>query len=211
MKLIILGPPGAGKGTQAEILIKKLNAPQISTGDILRDAVNRGTPIGLRAKSFINAGNLVPDEIIIGITSDRLSEEDCKVGFILDGVPRTIVQAETLDEQGIGIDYVLSIEVPDEVILERLAGRRVCSGCRQTYHVITNPPSTEGVCNSCGEELIIRKDDDPETIKNRLKTYHEQTEPLKAYYKAQGKLREVEGAFNVADTTAEVLKVLGLE
>jgi adenylate kinase len=210
MKLILLGPPGAGKGTQADLLIKKLSAPQISTGDILRDAVKRGTPIGLKAKSYIDAGDLVPDEIIIGITTDRLAEDDCKNGFILDGVPRTIVQAETLDKQGVAIDIVLSIEVSDEVIIERLAGRRVCSGCRMTYHMVSNPPKTLDICDACGSALIIRRDDDPATIRNRLVTYHEQTAPLKAYYSAQGKLKTVGGDSSVAETTEEVFKVLGL-
>jgi adenylate kinase len=210
MKLILLGPPGAGKGTQADLLIKKLDAPQISTGDILREAVKKGTPIGLKAKAYIDAGDLVPDEIIIGITTERLAEDDCKKGFILDGVPRTIVQAEALDKQGVAIEVVLSIEVPDEVILERLTGRRVCSACGMTYHMVSNPPKTEGICDACGSALIIRKDDDSETIKNRLATYHEQTAPLKAYYSAQGKLRTVGGDCSVAETTAEVLKALGL-
>jgi len=210
MRLILLGPPGAGKGTQAEFLVGKLGIPQVSTGDILRDAIKRSTPVGVKAKSFIDAGNLVPDEIIISIITDRLTHEDCKTGYILDGVPRTIVQAETLDEQGVVIDVVLSIEVPDENILSRLAGRRVCSGCRATYHLITNPPAVESVCDTCGAALIIRRDDDQETIKNRLVTFHNETKPLKAYYEAQGKLKTVNGALSVPETTVEVCKILGI-
>jgi len=210
MRLILLGPPGAGKGTQAELLVKKLGVPQISTGDILRDAVKKGTPIGSQAKAYIDAGDLVPDEIIIGIATERLARDDCKKGYILDGVPRTIVQAETIDKQGIAIDYALSIEVPDDVILERLSGRRVCPGCRLTYHIKTSPPEKEGVCDECCGELIVRNDDAPETIKNRLRTYHEQTAPLKAYYKGQGKLRTVDSTAGVAETAAVIYNVLGI-
>ena len=211
MKLILLGPPGAGKGTQAEVLVKKLGAPQISTGDILREAVKKKTRVGKKAKAYIDRGDLVPDDIIIEITTERLSQPDCKDAYILDGVPRTIHQAETLDKKGIGIDCVLSIEVADDVIMERLAGRRVCPGCRITYHVKNNPPAKEGLCDDCGGELIIRKDDDPETIKNRLQTYASQTEPLKEYYKKQGKLKMVENASGVKETTEAIYKVLGLE
>jgi len=211
MKMILLGPPGAGKGTQAETLTKKLGIPQISTGDILRDAVKRETPIGLKAKSIMDAGGLVPDDVIIGIVVDRISKPDCSNGYIMDGVPRTIAQAEAIDEQGVEFDVVLSIEVPDETIIERLGGRRVCPDCGATYHIVSNPPGKDGICDVCGGTLIIRKDDEPETIKNRLLTYHKETEPLKEYYKAQGKLRSVSSAVKVEDTTVAVFKVLGIE
>ena len=210
MKLILLGPPGAGKGTQAEILTKKLDIPQISTGDILRDAVKRGTPVGLKAKAIMDAGELVPDDVIIGIVMDRITREDCKNGYILDGMPRTIAQAEALDEQGVVIDAVLSIEVPDEEILIRLGGRRVCPDCGVSYHIESNPPAKDDICDSCSAALIIRKDDEQETIKNRLRAYHKETEPLKEYYKAQGKLSSVRSAALVADTTAAVQKALGI-
>jgi len=209
MNLILLGPPGAGKGTQAELLVKTLGIPQISTGEILRDAIKKGTAVGMKAKSIMDAGDLVPDNIIIDIVSDRLSEDDCKKGFILDGVPRTINQAETLDRQGVTIDMVLSIEVSDDVIIERLSGRRVCSGCRATYHLVSNPPKKDGICDVCGSGLVTRKDDDPETTKNRLVVYHKETAPLKEYYEAQGKLKTVNGAFSVEETTDEVLKIIG--
>jgi len=205
-----LGPPGAGKGTQAEILTKKLDIPQISTGDILRDAVKRGTPVGLKAKAIMDAGELVPDDVIVGIVMDRITREDCKNGYILDGMPRTIAQAEALDEQGVVIDAVLSIEVPDEEILIRLGGRRVCPDCGVSYHIESNPPAKDDVCDSCGAALIVRKDDEQETIKNRLRAYHKETEPLKEYYKAQGKLSSVRSAALVADTTAAVQKALGI-
>jgi len=210
MKMILLGPPGAGKGTQAEALVKKLNIPAISTGDILRDAVARKTPIGLKAKGFMDAGELVPDEVIIGIVIDRLSRSDCNNGYILDGMPRTLVQAEALDEQGIDLDVVLSIEISDDEILERLGGRRACPDCNAIYHIVSKPPAAEGICDNCGTALIIRKDDKPETIRTRLQAYHKETAPLKEYYKSQGKLKSVNNIQGVAETTAAVLKVLGL-
>jgi len=210
MRLILLGPPGAGKGTQAETLVKLLGIPQISTGDILRDAVKRGTPIGLKAKAYMDAGDLVPDDVIIGIIKDRLAMEDCKKGYIFDGMPRTIAQAEALDAQGVPIDTVLSMEVPDDEILVRLGGRRTCPNCGMTFHVAYRPPEKEGVCDSCGTGLIIRKDDEAGTIRNRLLNYHRETEPLKAYYEAGGKLVSVQGGASVADTTARVHKALGL-
>lgn len=210
MKLILLGPPGAGKGTQADILSKKLGIPQISTGDILREAVKAGTPTGLKAKSFMDAGGLVPDEVIIGVTMERLAAPDCKNGYILDGMPRTIAQAEALDERGIMIDAVLSIEVPDEEIIQRLGGRRVCPACGSTFHITVNPPKEENICDACGTALIIRKDDDPETIRNRLLTFHKETAPLKDYYKEQGKLKTAESQSEVAETTAMVARVLGI-
>ena len=192
MKLILLGAPGAGKGTQAEIISEKYNIPTISTGNIIRAAIKNGTEMGLKAKSYIDAGNLVPDEVVIGIIKERLAEDDCKNGFILDGFPRTIPQAEALDKMGFEIDHALSIEVDDAEIIKRMSGRRVCSGCGASYHTEFKKPEKEGVCNICGGELVIRKDDEPETVMNRLKVYHEQTEPLKDYYKSCGKLITVE-------------------
>jgi len=210
MRLILLGPPGAGKGTQAETLVKELGIPQISTGDILRDAVRRGTPVGLMAKAYMDAGDLVPDDVIIGIIKERLSGEDCEKGYIFDGIPRTIAQAEALDAQGVPIDTVLSLEVPDEEIIVRLGGRRSCPNCGMTYHVVSRPPEKEGVCDSCGTGLVIRKDDDADTIRNRLLNYHRETEPLKSYYEASGKLVSVRGGESVADTTAIVHRALGI-
>ena len=210
MKLILLGPPGAGKGTQADILSKRLNIPQISTGDILRGAVKAGTPTGLKAKSFMDAGELVPDDVIIAITMERLAEPDCKEGYILDGMPRTIAQAQALDSQGIEIDAVLSIEAPDEEIIQRLGGRRVCPSCGATFHITVNPPQKDNICDVCGAALIIRKDDDPETIRTRLLTFHKETSPLKDHYGAQGKLKSVESQPEVTETTGMVLRILGI-
>ncbi len=209
MKLILLGAPGAGKGTQAEIICEKLNIPTISTGAILRQAMKDGTEMGLKAKSFIEAGALVPDEVIIGIVKERLAADDCKNGFILDGVPRTIPQAEAIDAMGIEIDMALDIEVPDEMIIERVSGRRVCS-CGASYHIKYKPSAVEGVCDKCGQPLTIRKDDEPQTVLDRLTTYHEQTEPLKDFYRAKGLLVEVEGTGTVDETTEKVLKALGV-
>ena len=208
MKLIFLGAPGAGKGTQAEIISKELNIPTISTGDMIREALKNGTEMGLKAKSYMESGALVPDEVVIGIVKERLSKDDCKNGFILDGFPRTIPQAEALDEMGIVIDRVLSIEVSDEDITRRMSGRRVCSGCGASYHVEFKPSKAEGVCDACGEALVQRKDDAPETVLDRLKVYHEQTEPLKDYYAKSGKLRIVQGQEKVEDTTRLTLAAL---
>lgn len=208
MNLILLGAPGAGKGTQAEKICAKLSIPAISTGNILREAMAAKTEMGLKAKSYIDAGKLVPDEVVIGIIEDRLKAEDCKNGFILDGFPRTIPQAEALDKMGVRIDRVLEIYVPDEKITARLSGRRVCLKCGATYHTEYKKPNTEGVCDVCGEKLVQRKDDMPETVLDRLKTYHEQTEPLKGYYEKKGILRVVEGQEDVADTTALTFKAL---
>lgn len=208
MNLILLGAPGAGKGTQAEKICAKLSIPAISTGNILREAMAAKTEMGLKAKSYIDAGKLVPDEVVIGIIEDRLKAEDCKNGFILDGFPRTIPQAEALDKMGVRIDRVLEIYVPDEKITARLSGRRVCLKCGATYHTEYKKSKTEGVCDVCGEKLVQRKDDMPETVLDRLKTYHEQTEPLKGYYEKKGILRVVEGQEDVADTTALTFKAL---
>jgi len=210
MRLILLGPPGAGKGTQAEFLTGKLNIPQISTGDILRTAVKKGTPVGLQAKAYMDAGNLVPDDVIIDVVKERLTADDCKNGYIFDGMPRTIAQAEALDAQGIKIDVVLAIEIPDDILIKRLGGRRTCPDCGIIYHIETKKPAVEGICDSCGAALIIRKDDEVETIKNRLQTYHNETEPLIGYYRAQGKLKEVGGEYNIKSQTAEVKRLLNL-
>lgn len=208
MKIILLGAPGAGKGTQAEIIAQKLDIPAISTGNIIREALANGTEMGLKAKSYIDAGKLVPDEVVIGIIKERLSKDDCANGFILDGFPRTIPQAEALDRMGVTIDRVISIEVGDEKIAQRMSGRRVCSSCGSSYHLDYKKPAEPGVCDICGAELIQRKDDHPDTVLERLSVYHAQTEPLKDHYAAKGLLRIVEGQEKVADTTALTLKAL---
>ncbi|MCI8910903.1 MAG: adenylate kinase [Oscillibacter sp.] len=209
MKLILLGAPGAGKGTQAEILCKELNIPTISTGNILRAAIKNGTPTGLKAKTFMDAGQLVPDEVIIDIITERLAEKDCEKGYILDGVPRTIAQAEALESSGIRFDAVISIEISDESIMERMSGRRVCESCGASYHLVAVPPKAPGVCDSCGGKLVQRKDDTPETVKARLEVYHKETEPLKAFYSQRGLLNSVENQPSVADTTKAILRALG--
>ena len=209
MKLILLGAPGAGKGTQAEILSEKLGIPTISTGNILRAAIQEGTPIGLEAKSYMDAGKLVPDSVIIGIVADRLAQPDCAEGFILDGVPRTIGQAEALDESGITFDHVLSIEISDQEIEERMGGRRVCGTCGAPYHLIAKPPKHEGVCDLCGGALIHRDDDKPATVRSRLRVYHQETEPLKEYYKRKGLLSPVANQPTIEGTAQVVLEALG--
>lgn len=208
MNLILLGAPGAGKGTQAAVISERLNIPQISTGNIIREALRSGTEMGLKAKSFMDAGKLVPDEVVIGIIKDRLQADDCQNGFILDGFPRTIPQAEALDEMGVVIDKVIDIEVPDETIITRLSGRRVCEKCGRPYHLIDLKPRVEGICDDCTGALIQRKDDQIDTIKNRLEIYHSETEPLKGYYEAQGKLSVVEGQGKVEETTALTMAAL---
>ena len=210
MRLILLGAPGAGKGTQAEILSRLLNVPTISTGNILRAAMKNGTPVGLKAKSYVEAGKLVPDDVIIGIIEERLAQPDCRNGYILDGVPRTIPQAQAMEENGIGVDWAVSLEVSDEIIVERMSGRRTCKNCSQTFHVVNNPPKKEGVCDSCGGELSIRKDDAPETVKARLATFHKETEPLKDFYAERGLLRTVDNQPTIELTTAEIKKALGI-
>lgn len=208
MKLILLGAPGAGKGTQAEKIVEKFNIPAISTGNIIRAALKEGTEMGLKAKSYMEAGQLVPDEVVIGIIQDRLKEDDCKNGFILDGFPRTIPQAQALEDMGVEIDKVLDIEVSDEAITKRMSGRRVCSKCANSYHLEYKKPQVDGVCDACGGELVQRKDDAPETVQARLAEYHEMTEPLKDFYKGLGKLVIVQGQEEVADTTALVFAAL---
>jgi len=208
MKLILLGAPGAGKGTQAEVLSKRWNIPTISTGNILRAAIKNGTSVGLQAKAFMDAGQLVPDDVIMGILKERVAEPDCADGYILDGVPRTIPQAEAMEESGIDVDCALSIEVEDEVIVERMAGRRLCGKCGASYHTKNHPPKREGVCDVCGGELVTRADDAPETVRKRLAVYHKETEPLKAFYEKRGKLRSVDNQPSIEATTAAVLRVL---
>ena len=211
MKLILLGAPGAGKGTQAEIISRKLSIPTISTGNILREAIKNGTETGLKAKGFMDAGKLVPDDVIIGIVRERVAQPDCANGYILDGVPRTIPQAQALEEAGIHFDRVVSIEIDDAVIEARMTGRRVCGACGASYHISANPPKKENVCDLCGGELVIRKDDAPETVKNRLRVFHEETEALKAFYDRLGIVKLVNGDQPIEAASAEILKVLGEE
>lgn len=208
MNIILLGAPGAGKGTQAEKICEKYGFPIISTGNMIREAVKKGTEMGLKAKALMDAGKLVADEVVIGIVKDRLSQDDCKNGFVLDGFPRTIPQAEALDKMGINIDKVISIEVPDEKIVARMSGRRVCLDCGATYHLEYKKPKADGICDNCGNEVVQRKDDAPETVSARLEIYHEETEPLKNYYKKSGKLREVIGQEEITDTTKLLFEAL---
>ena len=208
MNLILLGAPGAGKGTQAELLVEKLGIPAISTGNMLREAIANGTPVGLQAKHYMDNGLLVPDEVILGIVAERVAQPDCAKGFILDGVPRTLAQAEALEAKGVRIDHVVSIEIDDSVIEGRMTGRRVCSKCGASYHIVANPPKTEGVCDSCCSELIIRKDDAPETVRRRLDVYHAETEVLKEFYQKLGKLRIVEGNQPIEDANRDILKAI---
>lgn len=210
MNIILFGPPGAGKGTQAEILSKELKIPTISTGAIIRGAVKEGTPMGLSAKKFMDAGALVPDEVVIGIINERLAKDDCKAGFILDGFPRTVPQAEALDAMGVKIDVVASLEVSDEAIVDRMSGRRVCKTCGATFHTIYNPSAKGEKCDVCGADLLIRDDDKPEVVLNRLVTYHKETEPLKEYYGSKGILKSVQGQSKLEETTALMKAALGI-
>jgi len=210
MNLILLGAPGAGKGTQAEILTDRLGIPAISTGNIIREALKNGTEMGLKAKSFIEAGQLVPDQVVIGIIRERLAKQDCQNGFILDGFPRTVPQAQALEEMGVAITKVIDFEVEDEEVMKRLGGRRVCEGCGASYHMQHKRPQVEGVCDRCGAKVVTRKDDAPETIRERLEVYHEQTEPLKAFYAGKGLLVEVAGK-TIEENTSMTLKALGAE
>lgn len=209
MNLILLGAPGAGKGTQAEVISEALNIPQISTGNILREAVKNGTEYGLKAKQAMESGALVSDDIVIGILKDRIAQDDCQNGFILDGFPRTVPQAEALDNMGVKIDKVVEIFVPDETIKQRVSGRRVCEKCGATYHVEFKPSKVEGKCNKCDGNTIIRKDDMPETVLERLDVYHKQTAPLKDYYEKQNKLETVIGQDEVEETSKLTLKIVG--
>ena len=213
MRLILMGAPGAGKGTQAAVLAEKLNIPHISTGDIFRSNISKGTELGIKAKEFIDKGALVPDEVTAGIVRDRLEQPDCANGFILDGFPRTIPQAEYLDrvleEMGIEVDFVIDVYVPDKEIINRLTGRRICQACGTTFHMLYNPPKNGAKCDNCGGSLIRRVDDDEETVSKRLETYHRQTEPLIEYYGRKGKLVKVNGEGSIGDVSRELLKVLG--
>ncbi len=208
MNLIFLGAPGAGKGTQAEIVCEKLGIPALSTGNMLREAVKNGTPTGLAAKEYMDRGDLVPDDVVIGILKDRIAKDDAKNGFILDGFPRTVAQAEALDAMGVNIDKVIEIYVPDDKICSRLSGRRVCESCGASYHVDHKPTKQEGVCDSCGGKVVQRVDDKPETVLSRLATYHEKTAPLKDYYTAKGKLKTVIGQDGIADTAKLTLEAI---
>ena len=209
MNLILLGAPGAGKGTQAELLVEKLSIPAISTGNMLREAMANGTELGKKVKKYMDEGNLVPDELILGIVAERVTQPDCSNGFILDGVPRTLAQAQALEDKGVKIDHVISIEVADSEIEGRMTGRRVCSKCGASYHVEANPPKTEGQCDLCSGELIIRKDDAPETVRKRLEVYHETTEVLKEFYGKLGRLRLVEGSQSIEGANEDILKAIG--
>ena len=208
MNLILLGAPGAGKGTQAELLVKKLSIPAISTGNMLREAIANGTDLGKKAKEYMDEGNLVPDDLILGIVAERVSRPDCARGFILDGVPRTLAQAEALEERGVKIDHVISIEVDDSEIESRMTGRRVCGKCGASYHITANPPKEEGVCDACGGQLTIRKDDAPETVRKRLQVYHSTTEVLKDFYGKLGRLCEVNGSQSIEDANRDILKAI---
>ena len=208
MNLILLGAPGAGKGTQAELLVKKLSIPAISTGNMLREAMANGTELGKKAKKFMDDGLLVPDELILGIVAQRVAQPDCRSGFILDGVPRTLAQAEALEEMGVRIDHVVSIEVDDGEIEGRMTGRRVCAKCGASYHIVANPPKAEGICDSCGGELIVRKDDKPETVRHRLEVYHASTEVLKDFYGKLGRLCIVNGSQSIEDANRDILKAI---
>ena len=209
MNLILLGAPGAGKGTQAELLMEKLNIPGISTGNMLREAMRNGTAVGEKAKYYMDNGLLVPDDVIMDIVAERVAQPDCKGGFILDGVPRTLAQAEALQSRGVQIDHVVSIEIDDSVIEGRMTGRRVCGSCGASYHIVANPSKVEGKCDLCGNELVIRKDDAPETVRRRLEVYHEQTEVLKDFYAKLGKLRLVEGNQTIEGANEDILVAIG--
>ena len=209
MNLILLGAPGAGKGTQAQLLLEKLSIPAISTGNMLREAMANGSELGQRVKKFMDEGSLVPDDVILDIVADRVSQPDCRNGFILDGVPRTLAQAEALEARGVRIDHVVSIEIDDSIIEGRMTGRRVCSHCGGSFHVVAHPPKTEGICDLCGGELVIRKDDAPETVRHRLEVYHAQTEVLKDFYRERGKLVLVEGNQSIEDANRDILAAIG--
>lgn len=213
MKIIMLGAPGAGKGTQAKKIAAKYSIPHISTGDIFRANIKNNTELGQKAKTYMDKGELVPDELVVDLIMDRFKESDCANGYVLDGFPRTIPQAEALDKaltaNNEAIDYAINVEVPDENIINRMSGRRACVGCGATYHIEFNPTKVEGVCDACGEKLILRDDDKPETVKNRLSVYHEQTQPLIDYYSKKNVLKEVDGTKEMEDVFAAIVDVLG--
>ena len=209
MNLILLGAPGAGKGTQGELLRQRLDIPTISTGNMLREAMANGSDLGKQVKQYMDEGSLVPDDVIMSIVAERVNEPDCKNGFILDGVPRTLAQAQAIDAKGVKIDHVVSLEVDDAVITERMSGRRVCAGCGASYHIVNNPTKTEGICDLCGEKVAIRKDDEPATVQHRLDVYHASTEVLKSYYEAQGKLCTICGDQPIEDAYRDILRAIG--
>ena len=213
MKIVMLGAPGAGKGTQAKMIAEKYSIPHISTGDIFRANIKNGSELGKKAKSFIDKGQLVPDELTLDLIMDRFKEDDCKNGYVLDGFPRTIPQAEALDEalkaNGEKVDFAIDIDVPDENIVRRMGGRRACVNCGATYHIVYSPTKVEGKCDKCGEELIVRDDDKPETVLSRLEVYHNQTQPLIDYYNEQGILKSVDGTIDMKDVFNEIVKILG--
>ena len=209
MNLILLGAPGAGKGTQAELLTQKLSIPAISTGNMLREAMSNGSDLGQEVKKFMDEGSLVPDGVVLDIVAERVSRSDCKNGFILDGVPRTLAQAEALEARNVNIDHVISIEIDDAVIEGRMTGRRVCKKCGASYHIVANPPKTEGICDQCAGQLVIRKDDAPETVHHRLEVYHQQTEVLKDFYRVRGKLRTVDGNHEIEDVNRDIMEAIG--
>lgn len=209
MRLILLGAPGAGKGTQAELLVKTLNIPSISTGNMLREAMANGSDLGKQVKQYMESGALVPDDLVLSIVAQRLTQPDCTNGFILDGVPRTLSQAQVLDEKGVTVDYVVSIEIDDDVIENRMSGRRVCKKCGASYHITANPPKEEGICDLCGDAVAIRADDVPETVRKRLRVYHDATEPLKDYYARQNKLVCVKGDQPIAKVYEDILASIG--
>lgn len=211
MKLILFGAPGAGKGTQAELICHELNIPAISTGNIIREAIKNGSEMGIKAREYTDNGKLVPDKIVIGIIKDRLGKPDCKNGFVLDGFPRTVPQAESLDTMSVEIDTVLSIEVSDEDIEKRMSGRRTCPVCGATFHLIYNPPKAENTCGKCGAQLIMRADDRPETVRARLEVYHQQTEPVKEFYRRAGKLKEINGQASIEQTAEHIFAALGIK
>ena len=209
MNIIMLGAPGAGKGTQAAVLCEHFGIPTISTGNMIREALKNGTEMGLKAKSFMDEGKLVPDEVVIGIVKERLSADDCKKGFILDGFPRTIPQAEALDNMGVEIQHVINIDISDEKIINRMSGRRACLNCGATYHIVSIPTKVEGICDRCGNPVVLRDDDKPETVQKRLKVYHEQTQPLIDYYKKQNILKSVDGTQPMEKVFADIVAILG--
>ena len=213
MKIVMLGAPGAGKGTQAKMIAEKYGIPHVSTGDIFRANIKNGTELGKEAKQYMDQGKLVPDELTVKILLDRVAQDDCKNGYVLDGFPRTIPQANVLDEAltklGDRIDYAVNVDVPDDNIINRIGGRRACVACGATYHIVYNAPKTEGICDNCGKELIIRDDDQPETVKNRLKVYHEQTQPLIDFYEGKGVLKSVDGTADMKDVFAAIVEILG--
>jgi len=210
MRLAIIGPPGAGKGTQADALAQILGDPHLSIGDILRRAVKDRTPLGIRIQAIIEGGNLVPDDVVIGVVKERIARKDCETGYMFDGMPRTVGQARELDAQGVQTDLIISLEVPDEEVIVRLRERLMCSDCGRSFHPTAKPPEKDGFCDKCGEELVTRKDDEPDTVRTRLKIFHEQVDPLKEYYELQGKIRFIDGSGSVEEVRKRLFTALGI-